>query len=321
MILINSLVTAGFGWRSKMMSRIQRAAKELGTRDIVFYPEGPMEFEEIPQGSPSQYNAKMRLHKNLEFLQASLDFLVSFEPAKFKRIQKVVFLEVYQFPHVQMSLLGWYPLYEVLVHAQDNLKDYPFYGAKSIIEYTHMLRRILVQTPSTGASYGHVPYRVIGGFLEMYNNRYPKKRDAIMWASNRAYDRAKGWLRFLDIVQRNPNRQFVTCVGKSYKEVFDHPNIECYEGLTPDEYMDKCAQCKYILSTSETDSFSYGLFDAISVGCIPLVSDMPFHRDWIPPKFIYSEQPDFTIDASDAELAAITDPHYYHRTFERLIQL
>lgn len=304
---INSLLASPVGWEILIQDRIEKAIKELELTNIILYPELAIlkEFHAYGKVKYIMYSTHWLL-LNTEKIRAEGS--------------KIIFPSVFQMPILQMTYGGLVDFdYEVLLHCNRDAMQYkPFTSSGMILDYSDSIRNKIFQTKATADTYSVLGQnKVIGGFLnsfEMYS-----KENYVLWTGYRVGDETKDYEKFLKIVKKNGNLQFVACLNQRITTI-GYPNLKVLTGLDSYEFLDICRKAKYVLSTSRTDSFSYSLFDAISFGAIPIVSDIPPHREWIPEKFIYIDEPDFSVKAEPEEMKKIVDYHYYADTFLRMIK-
>ncbi|MFA5715479.1 MAG: hypothetical protein WC998_07055 [Candidatus Paceibacterota bacterium] len=307
MVFINRLLASPNGWKILIQDRIEKALKETGVKNVTLYPDKDL---------AKNFHA----YECAKFVLYSMHWLLLNNDAILKTGDKLIFLEVYQMPIFQMIYGGLANFNtEVLIHCSYDVSKFkPFDSSQTILEYSKVMPNKIFQTKATADTYGETIGRnkIIGGFL----NRFEmcKKEKYVLWTGYRVGDETKDYNKFLQIVKNNSHIKFVACLNQKI-DSGNYSNLEVRTGLDSYEFVDVCKKAKYVLSTSKSDSFSYSLFDAISFGAIPLVTDLLQHREWIPEKFIYKDTPDFELKAEPEEMKKIVDYHYYADTFMRLI--
>jgi hypothetical protein len=298
------MVTFEKGWTKPFLDRIEKAAKETNS-NVIFYPE---------RVDRDVYDPKWMAW----YTWHSMEWLFENRP---KPEDEIIFLSIFQMPVFQLFYTGLFDIkHSMIVHSEADVSRFKYFASSEyIIKYVKVVSNLIFQTKHTSLKYDKCKSKkIIGGFLNRYDDCKDAKQESVMWSGYRVNDDTKDYAGFLKTVKANPNLKFVACLDQHISTI-GYPNLTVKIGLNSEEYFNECKKAKYILSTSRADSFSYSLFDAISLGCIPVVSDIPQHKEWIPEKFVFKDIPDFNITATNAELKKIVDYHYYADTFLRLI--
>jgi hypothetical protein len=306
MLYINRLITSEYGWQKSFQDRIEKAAKETNNNNIIFYPERTT-VDVIGLNTYAMY-----ANLSLQWLLHNRYRITSKD--------SFIFLGVFNMPIFQLYYSGLSNnKFFVFTHCDMDMSKYVYFeDIHFITKHINSFPNLITYSKSSSESYSTNVFNV-GGFLEKYNNT-TSKENLVMWAGSRVDDDMKGYKEFLNIVNNNKDITFVACLDKIIDtNLFS--NLIVYYNLTSEEYINLCRKVKYILSTAKGESFGYSLFDAVSVGAIPLVTDIPVHREWIPDKFFYKEVPNFGLDASDEELKQIVDCNYYVNTFNRMMNI
>lgn len=311
MIAVNKLIRNPYAWTNIMQERMEKALKELGYDDVVFYPEedffaGDNEFEVM-----------------MKFLDASMRWVL----ANKQNVDEFIFPDIECNPFGQLGFFfqdrtGLPFKFQTIVHCRADLDRY----YKGMERYMHIHKKFdhfIFQLRDTQISFAHwgIPSHVTGGFLNRYDNQNVEKEFDVLWTAHRLLDPGKDPDRFMRIVQAHPELKFVAVIDRPHLPYIMTPNLTTMGFMVNEDLLALSRKCRYVLSTSLTETFGYTMMDAVSVGCIPVASDIPAHRELFPEKFIMKEDiADFTTTATDAELASIVAPHYYTESFRKLLR-
>ena len=94
---------------------------------------------------------------------------------------------------------------------------------------------------------------------------------------------------FNDLFQKNSKRQLIIAHNGSEKAKIEkmvsefnlRDNVQFVGFLTLEEQQSWYKKCKYYFSLPISDSTSVSLLEAMSFGCIPIVSDIPANKEWV----------------------------------------
>lgn len=296
-ILINRVLMTSDGWSYNFQNRIEEGFKRWlnilvpHDIDIIFYPRKKV----IKMGD--LFNNFMELA--VTYAVDSMKVLK--ETKEFYDIQHIVFLEPFQFPHMQLIGAGLNKTdYSVFMHSSMEYNEYYNFDDLYKRFYTSF-QHLLVNSNYTGKLYD-TKYSVIGGILNKYKKQN-KNSGKVIWAGSREGDVVKGYDVFLNIVKDFPNINFVMCVDEMPKVYFS--NLKIYHGLSSLEYIEKCKECEFILSTAREETFGYSVFDAMAVGLKPIVPYASAYIELFYAAYMYKDMSELS------KIFAISDGIYW----------
>ena len=129
--------------------------------------------------------------------------------------------------------------------------------------------------------------------VEFLPNVKINDKDENLYFSNRAlaknYNIDKVIIFFSKIFKYNSDaRLIIANDGPERKELMTlcnklglEKNIEFVGFLSSDEQCEKYRRAQYFISIPQSDSTSVSLLEAMSYGCVPIVSDLPSNREWV----------------------------------------
>ena len=306
MIAIIRLVTTQAGWSYNMMRRIERAYEELKPENVILYPNHPLDLG-VHDFNPSQVS---NVYKN------------NIDLTEIKHVKKIIFLEPLQDPYLRMIEAGLNTPFDVHIHSNPL---YAVYDMKRKWAYVHEVsfpsmitqRQNTVDNIKNYSAYFAVS--AVGGFLEKFNPIAFRRNNYILWAGYNVGNIRKGYQEFITLAINNPRYTFVACTDVAIPHEIKPNNVVNYVGLSAREFLEITKSCSYVLVTSKVDNFPYALYDAISVGLIPLVPDTVWFTDF-PKKFRYTDNISLDIKVEEYELNEIVKDHFYLDTFKRIVQ-
>ncbi|WP_052212407.1 glycosyltransferase [Anaerovibrio lipolyticus] len=130
------------------------------------------------------------------------------------------------------------------------------------------------------------------GVEKLPDMEYSDKDDTIFF-SNRAlepnYNINKVVLLFSKLYQEDNNRKLVLANDGSQREELVNlvaalnlsDNVEFVGYLTKPQQAEYYKKSRWFISVPTSDSTSVSLLEAMSYGCVPIVSDLPANREWV----------------------------------------
>ena len=130
------------------------------------------------------------------------------------------------------------------------------------------------------------------GVEKLPDMEYSDKKDTIFF-SNRAlepnYNIIKVVLLFSKLYQEDNNRKLVIANDGSQREELVNlvatlnlsDNVEFVGYLTKPQQAEYYKKSRWFISVPTSDSTSVSLLEAMSYGCVPIVSDLPANREWV----------------------------------------
>lgn len=296
MILMNRLLQTTIGWSSSIQMRMEKAL------------EGEVEFYPNPKIFSSVYDLMFLLQRygteSIEWLYANKDL----------NIERIFFMDSMQNPYGQLFMLDREIDFNIMVHVVNTGLAH----SRNYYLYNKTLPSPMVMSNAVGNSYGFIAFKNVGGVLNPFM-KYPKENNTAVWAGSDINNPIKNFPLLCQIAIKNPKILFY--VFSETRECECPSNIAWSKPVSSVEYQSICKSAKYIVSTSVNEGFGYAVFDAISVGCIPICHAIGSFKEYLPEKFLYTNSipvlSEFT--ASMEELENITNNFSYKMFKERLL--
>jgi len=313
MILINKLITTSMGWSYNFQKRVDKALSEKNY-PIKFYPEIEINLDKF-----IVTNNFSRLQLIKLYMEHSLEELPKY--VKKYNPDKIIFLEPFQMPYIQLISHGLDLPYDTFVHMNKDCKKY--YPDQPLYDYSDSLPSILTTSKYVMNTLPNKKKRAIGAPLEDFKIFENKKKNSIIWAGMRVNDEAKGFSKIENIIKNFPDFTFYVCTNEKLN--YEYNNLVNLVNLNSQEYIDLCKRCEFILSTANVESFGFCVHDAICYGCKPIVPKLETYLEFIPEHFTYNSLEDIKnileMQVNLNDLYSIVEPNHYLKFVDRLSEI
>lgn len=306
MILINRLLQTPIGWSDTIQSRYDRAQEVCGYTNVEFYPK-----KRFLDTKYVVYNIEKELQR---YGKKSAEFLTHYS----KEIDKIIFLDTGQVPYRQILSAPHIP-YEAVIRVSKDYRHYDMFDDE-FYDFLQEFNNPIVHTKHTACSYGYKSYRVVGNPVARFDDTYLNcKENFAVWSGHNINSRVKGWREFLYVVRDNPSINFVACITGLCVS-YSLPNLKLLYNKTSQEYMEIVKKARWMVSTALAETFGNSIFDAISVGTVPLCYSVGSYKEILPKKFLWHYSPFFHTELSREEAVQILEPYYAENVLTRLVE-
>jgi glycosyltransferase involved in cell wall biosynthesis len=172
---------------------------------------------------------------------------------------------------------------------------------KVVFVANHIMQRVMAEVPAVQKNAVMIPNGV--DLDKFYIKNKERDENAVGYAG--MLNVKKNPMRLARIIKNNPDKVFhlrVEWQDAFLREAFEYETADCknivYHGRY-DDLNDFWNQVSYVISTSDIESFSYNVAEAMACGCTPLIYNWMGAEEIWNSDFIFTDEPEFNLKPMD----------------------